>query len=83
MILFARRNMIVYLLLLIAICLTVTGEVLLKLGMNVVRIDVGAFNASLAEDQLREAVRLAVRRCATAWTGKKPLVDVTLVKVAA
>jgi ribonuclease J len=42
-----------------------------------------AFNASLAEDQLREAVRLAVRRCATAWTGKKPLVDVTLVKVAA
>ena len=42
-----------------------------------------AFKASLAEDQLREAVRLAVRRCATAWTGKKPLVDVTLVKVAA
>ena len=42
-----------------------------------------AFNASLAQDQLREAVRLAVRRCATAWTGKKPLVDVTLVKVAA
>ena len=39
-----------------------------------------AFNASLAEDQLREAVRLAVRRCATAWTGKKPLVDVTLLR---
>ena len=39
--------MIVYLLLLIAICLTVTGEVLLKLGMNVVRADVGAFSASL------------------------------------
>jgi len=40
-----------------------------------------AFNSDLAEDQLREAVRLAVRRCATAWTGKKPLVDVTLLKV--
>ena len=39
--------MIVYLLLLIAICLTVTGEVLLKLGMNAVRADVGAFSASL------------------------------------
>jgi drug/metabolite transporter (DMT)-like permease len=38
--------MIVYLLLLIAICLTVTGEVLLKLGMNAVRVDVGAFTAS-------------------------------------
>ena len=43
----ARKNMIVYLLLLIAICLTVTGEVLLKLGMNAVRVDVGAFSASL------------------------------------
>ena len=40
-----------------------------------------AFNGSLAEDQLREAVRLAVRRCATAWTGKKPLVEVMLVRV--
>ena len=39
--------MIVYLLLLIAICLTVTGEILLKLGMNAVRADVGAFSASL------------------------------------
>lgn len=26
----------------------------------------------------REAIRLAVRRCATEWTGKKPLVDVLL-----
>jgi ribonuclease J len=41
-----------------------------------------AFNPSLAEDQLREAVRLAVRRCATAWTGKKPVVDVMLVRTA-
>ncbi|HET6941879.1 MAG TPA: ribonuclease J [Sphingomicrobium sp.] len=39
-----------------------------------------AFNPSAAEDQLREAVRLAVRRCATAWTGKKPLVEVMLVR---
>lgn len=29
-------------------------------------------------DKQREAVRLAVRRCATEWTGKKPLVDVLL-----
>src|SRR5690348_7046847 len=43
----ARKNMIVYVLLLIAICLTVTGEVLLKLGMNAVRADVGAFSVSL------------------------------------
>lgn len=39
-----------------------------------------AFNPDAAEDQLREAVRLAVRRCATAWTGKKPLVEVMLVR---
>jgi ribonuclease J len=39
-----------------------------------------AFNPSASEDQLREAVRLAVRRCATAWTGKKPLVEVMLVR---
>jgi ribonuclease J len=40
-----------------------------------------ACDASLGEDKLREAVRLAVRRCATAWTGKKPLVDVSLVRI--
>ena len=28
------------------------------------------------EDKVREAVRLAVRRCATLWTGKKPMVEV-------
>jgi len=39
--------MIVYLLLMIAICMTVSGEILLKLGMNSVRADVGAFSASL------------------------------------
>jgi drug/metabolite transporter (DMT)-like permease len=39
--------MLIYVLLLIAICLTVTGEVLLKLGMNQVRTDVGAFTPNL------------------------------------
>ena len=34
------------------------------------------------EDQVREAVRLAVRRCATLWTGKKPLVEVMLLQLA-
>jgi len=29
----------------------------------------------------REAARLAVRRCATRWTGKKPIVDVLIVTV--
>ncbi|MCD2314703.1 ribonuclease J [Sphingomonas sp. IC-11] len=32
-------------------------------------------------DRLREEVRLAVRRCATRWTGKKPIVDVLLLEV--
>ena len=35
----------------------------------------------LSEDRLREAVRLAVRRCATVWTGKKPAVEVMMLKV--
>jgi drug/metabolite transporter (DMT)-like permease len=39
--------MLIYLLLLIAISLTVSGEVLLKLGMNQVRAEVGAFAPSL------------------------------------
>jgi len=33
------------------------------------------------DDQLREQVRLAVRRRAAHWTGKKPIVDVLLLKV--
>ncbi|MEP7130400.1 MAG: ribonuclease J [Sphingomicrobium sp.] len=41
-----------------------------------------AFSSGQDEDKVREAVRLAVRRCATLWTGKKPLVDVTLLQVA-
>lgn len=34
-----------------------------------------------SEDKLGEAVRLAVRRSATAWTGKKPVVEVMIVRV--
>jgi ribonuclease J len=33
------------------------------------------------ENRLREAIRLAVRRSATEWTGKKPVVDVLLIRV--
>lgn len=33
------------------------------------------------EAKLREAVRLAVRRRATAWTGKKPIVEVSVIRV--
>jgi ribonuclease J len=33
------------------------------------------------ETKLREEVRLAVRRCATEWTGKKPVVEVLAVRV--
>jgi len=40
-----------------------------------------AFSAGTDEDRSREAVRLAVRRCATLWTGKKPLVDVSFLAV--
>jgi ribonuclease J len=40
-----------------------------------------AFDAKAGHEQMREAVRLAVRRCATAWTGKKPLVEVTVLPV--
>jgi ribonuclease J len=39
-----------------------------------------AYKAGADEEKLREAVRLAVRRCATVWTGKKPLVEVMLVR---
>lgn len=33
------------------------------------------------EAKLREAIRLAVRRRATAWTGKKPVVEVCVIRV--
>ena len=39
-----------------------------------------AFDPGAEEERVREAVRLAVRRCATLWTGKKPVVDVTIIK---
>ena len=37
-----------------------------------------AWSAGLPEEKAREKVRLAVRRCATLWTGKKPVVEVLL-----
>ena len=40
-----------------------------------------AYQAGLEEEKAREAVRLAVRRCATLWTGKKPLVDVVVLPI--
>jgi ribonuclease J len=42
-----------------------------------------AVSEGVDEDKLKEAVRLAVRRCATLWTGKKPIVEVMLAKVGA
>ena len=42
-----------------------------------------AYSPGVDEDKVRESVRLAVRRCATLWTGKKPLVEVMLLQVAA
>ena len=40
-----------------------------------------AYSQSTEIEAVRESVRLAVRRCATLWTGKKPLVDVQFVEV--
>ena len=42
-----------------------------------------AYEPTREIEKVREAVRLAVRRCATLWTGKKPIVDVMLVEVTA
>jgi ribonuclease J len=38
-------------------------------------------NGGRDEAKLRETIRLAVRRKATEWTGKKPVVDVSLIRV--
>ena len=40
-----------------------------------------AYSKGKDEAAMREAVRLAVRRCATLWTGKKPLVEVMVLQV--
>jgi ribonuclease J len=42
-----------------------------------------AVSEGVDEEKVREAVRLAVRRCATLWTGKKPIVDVMMTRVEA
>jgi ribonuclease J len=41
-----------------------------------------AYSPGVDDEKVRESVRLAVRRCATLWTGKKPLVEVMLLQVA-
>jgi ribonuclease J len=41
-----------------------------------------AFSPGVDEEKVRESVRLAVRRCATLWTGKKPVVEVMMLQVA-
>ena len=41
-----------------------------------------AYDSGGGEEKVRESVRLAVRRCATLWTGKKTLVEVMLLEVA-
>ncbi|GAC1581368.1 MAG: ribonuclease J [Sphingomicrobium sp.] len=41
-----------------------------------------AWNPGADPEKAREAVRLAVRRCASLWTGKKPQVDVSLLEIA-
>ena len=38
-----------------------------------------AFSPGGDPEKMREKIRLAVRRCATLWTGKKPLVEVMMV----
>ncbi|WP_265570544.1 ribonuclease J [Sphingomicrobium nitratireducens] len=40
-----------------------------------------AWESGISEEKAREKVRLAVRRCATTWTGKKPIVEVMLAGV--
>jgi len=40
-----------------------------------------AYSPGGQEEKMREAVRLAVRRCATLWTGKKPMIDVTVLSI--
>jgi ribonuclease J len=40
-----------------------------------------ALKGAASGEKLREAIRLAVRRCATEWTGKKPVVDVLVIRV--
>ncbi len=39
-----------------------------------------AVSEGVDEEKMREAVRLAVRRCAALWTGKKPVVEVMITK---
>ena len=40
-----------------------------------------ARSGAASPEKLRENIRLAVRRCATEWTGKKPVVDVLIIEL--
>jgi ribonuclease J len=51
------------------------------LGEAADAIEAALKQGALDDDRLREALRLAVRRCATQWTGKKPVVEVMLLKI--
>jgi len=42
------------------------------------KVSLAARDSKLSEDRLRENIRLAARRVATAWTGKKPIVEVSM-----
>ena len=44
-------------------------------------IEAAVLSGAPNDDKLREALRLAVRRCATQWTGKKPIVEIMLLRV--
>jgi ribonuclease J len=79
---------------LIAVAVTLDGDVEIDLQGVPVEEDRDAFleeaRAAAAAavagnkgkgDKLKEAVRLAVRRCATEWTGKKPVVSVLVTGV--
>jgi ribonuclease J len=47
---------------------------------DAVDMAVRAITPGLDDTRLKENVRLAVRRCATLWTGKKPIVEVLVVR---
>ena len=57
----------------------VAGWLMLKRGCELGATYFHAF--PYTGDKSKEDVRIAVRRCATEWTGKKPIVDVLISRV--